>query len=311
MELIAEVGGVFLYSWAGMGATCAFFTSTVAKDAGFGQLLNIAFAYAMAIALAIMITGPTSGSHINPCFTICFAVFKGFPWRKVPQYIAAQILGGMLAGLLVYVQYKQPLDTIFDEFQALGLGEMVFTPSGPAGAIALFTQPGQKIGYVFINEFLGAFIIAVGVFSVLDPSNIFVSPSTAPFLIGCLYFVTIVCFATQSLALNTARDLGGRFAAGIIWGHHCFPPAYTALAALTNIAASLCGALFQILILSDATRPLINVPPHANPPTEPTMPMEKNGNVDYMPKNGGQFDSDNGSHLEGGPMHVVNHQHSQ
>lgn len=60
------------------------------------------------------------------------------------------------------------------------------------------------------------------------------------------------------LQLNTARDLGGRFAAGVIWGRGAFPADYTALAALTNIAASICGAAFQFFILADSTRPAIH-----------------------------------------------------
>jgi len=82
------------------------------------------------IALAIVVCGPVSGPHINPCFTICFALFKGFPWRKVPQYIASQIFGGFIAGLLVYVNYKQPLDAITDALTAAGLEAQIFTPEG-------------------------------------------------------------------------------------------------------------------------------------------------------------------------------------
>lgn len=82
------------------------------------------------IALAIVVCGPVSGPHINPCFTICFALFKGFPWRKVPQYIASQIFGGFIAGLLVYVNYKQPLDQITDALKAAGLEAQIFTPEG-------------------------------------------------------------------------------------------------------------------------------------------------------------------------------------
>lgn len=261
MELIAEALGVFIYCWGGMGAACAFYVQSVAKENGFGSVQSVAYGYGLSIAIALVVTGATSGSHINPCYTIAFAIFKGFPWRKVPQYIAAQILGGTLAGLIVYLQYKQPLDLIADELTAAGLHEMIFSTTGPATPIALFTGPGQKIGYVLVNEFMGGFLIAVAIFSILDPSNIFISIPIAPFLIGCTYFVTIISFSSQSLSLNTARDLGGRFAAGIIWGRGAFPPAYSALAALTNILSTLCGAAFQILILSDSTRPIVNSPP--------------------------------------------------
>ena len=107
------------------------------------------------------------------------------------EYIIAQIIGGLIGGLLVYTQYKQPLDAITAELTLAGARAEVFTTSGvslflqlyriinadnvryvqPASPIALFTGPGQQIGLVFVNEFIGAFVIAVGVFSILDPSN--------------------------------------------------------------------------------------------------------------------------------------------
>jgi glycerol uptake facilitator-like aquaporin len=187
--------------------------------------------------------------------TIAFAVFKGFPWRKVPQYIIAQILGAFVGGLLVYAQYSPALSHFTNAFQAAGKEAAIFTPSGPAGTIALFLVPGSKIGIVFVNEFIATVIIGVAVFSVLDPSNIFISPSSAPIVIGLIYFVTILCFAPNGVALNTARDLGARFAAACIWGTDVFPSRYTALTCLTNIAGTLVGALFQTLFLADTVRP--------------------------------------------------------
>jgi len=277
MECIAEAFGVALYCWGGMGATAAFFTASAAKEEGFGSLQTVAFCYAFAIAFAILIVGPTSSSHLNPCFSIAFALFKGFPWRKVPQYIVSQIIGGMIGGLIVYWQYKPKLDLITTELRAAGLGPQVYSPSGPAGTIALFLNPGQTVGNTFVNEFIGAMVIAIVVFSVLDPSNIFVTPASAPFTIGFAYFVTISCFASNGVALNTARDLGGRLAAACIWGRQCFPARYTALAALTNIAATLVGGAFQTFVLSDTNRPHVHVHPTAED-DEPLPVLRGNNN---------------------------------
>ncbi|KAK9898985.1 aquaporin-like protein [Cystobasidium minutum MCA 4210] len=284
MECIAEAVGVFIYCYGGMGSTAAFFVTAAAKEEGFGNLLSVGLCYGLAIALAIVICGPVSGPHLNPCFTIAFALFKGFPWRKVPQYIISQIFGGFIAGLLVYVNYKQPLDTITDALKAAGLEAQIFTPQGPAFPLALFKGVNQSIGYVFVNEFVGAFVIAVLVFSVLDPSNVFASPTTAPLLLGSAYFVIITAFSVQSTALNTARDLGGRFAAGVIWGRGAFPADYTALAALTNILATICGAAFQFFIMADSTRPAVHLPPASPAVTTTDLPpagqgYEKHGHM--------------------------------
>lgn len=51
------------------------------------------------------------------------------------------------------------------------------------------------------------------------------------------------------------RDLGARMACGAIWGKECFPAKYSALAALTNIPASLFGIAIYTFFLSDSRRP--------------------------------------------------------
>lgn len=52
IECLAEAIGVFMYVFPGLGASAAFLVTTVAKEAGFGQLLNIGIAYALGIVCA-------------------------------------------------------------------------------------------------------------------------------------------------------------------------------------------------------------------------------------------------------------------
>jgi aquaporin Z len=49
----------------------------------------------------ILFMGATSGAHLNPAVSIAFAARGDFPWRRVPGYIAAQLVGAMLACLLL------------------------------------------------------------------------------------------------------------------------------------------------------------------------------------------------------------------
>ena len=41
--------------------------------------------------------------------TIVQAMFRGFPWRKVPQYIISENLGAYIACLCTYLTYKDPI----------------------------------------------------------------------------------------------------------------------------------------------------------------------------------------------------------
>jgi glycerol uptake facilitator-like aquaporin len=111
-------------------------------------------------------------------------MYKGFPWRKVPMYICAQIAGGFVAALMVYAQYQQTAREVLLLLESVGKAEINFTPAGPAGALAIFIRPGVSLGLTFLNETMCTIFIAVLVFSVLDPSNFFVSFGGAPFIIG-------------------------------------------------------------------------------------------------------------------------------
>ena len=42
---------------------------------------------------------------MNPAVTLAFAVVKRLPWRKVPVYCTAQMLGAFVASACVYGVY--------------------------------------------------------------------------------------------------------------------------------------------------------------------------------------------------------------
>ncbi|GAA5906932.1 hypothetical protein JCM6882_000005 [Rhodosporidiobolus microsporus] len=262
-ELAAEVVGVFIYVFCGLGATAAMVVTSAAKVEGFASLQTIALSYGFAVAFAIIIAAPTSGGHLSPSFTIAFTLFKGFPLRKVPFYICAQLFGGFIAALCVYAQYKQQLDEVYEAMHAAGLTATIFSSNGPAGVLALFPQEGQMLRWAFFNEFMCNIVLAILVFAVLDATNSFVSIPGAPFVIGMAYFVIIAGFAVDSVALNLARDMGGRFACAAIYGSQCFnaSPGYTALAALTTFPATIIGAAIHTFFLADNRRMLVNYPP--------------------------------------------------
>ncbi|GAA6056076.1 hypothetical protein JCM3770_001954 [Rhodotorula araucariae] len=262
MECIAEAIGVFFYVFSGVGATAAFMVTSAAKEQGYGSMLTIGLAYAFGIAFAIIVAAPTSGGHLSPSFTIAFTIFKGFPLRKVPYYIFSQLLGGFLAALCVYGIYCQQLKEIYSVLEVAAPAQ-IYSPSGPAGVLALFPGIGQELRWAFLNEFIANLFLSILVFSVLDLCNFFVSIPAAPFAIGFGYFVIIVGFAVNSVSLNAARDVGGRFACAAIYGSKCFTASsgYTALAALTTFPASICGAFIQTIFLSDTARMIVNAPP--------------------------------------------------
>lgn len=53
------------------------------------------------VAAVILSMGTVSGAHLNPGVSIAFAIRGDFPWRRVPAYIGAQLVGAALATLLL------------------------------------------------------------------------------------------------------------------------------------------------------------------------------------------------------------------
>lgn len=59
-------------------------------------LLANTIATGAALVALILTFGPVSGAHFNPAVTLADASQRGIPWREVPGYILAQILGAFL-----------------------------------------------------------------------------------------------------------------------------------------------------------------------------------------------------------------------
>jgi len=248
-EMMAEATGVFFYVFPGIAAVTAFTLNK--EDAGFGSLLQVGFAFSMGIAFAIITCAPTSGGHFNPAVTICFAVWQGFPWKKVPYYIFAQILGSFVAGLLLMGMYWQQLSAYAEVTKAAGLGT-VFN-GGPASVLCSFPAENQSLGYLFLIEFFVDSYIGIVIWAALDPANPFISPASAPFVIGLAYAAMIWGFADITISTNLARDLGTRMVAAIFYGGEAFSfKSYSWISILINVPATLFATGYYELLMRDS-----------------------------------------------------------
>ncbi|KAI6155692.1 aquaporin-like protein [Pisolithus tinctorius] len=257
VEMLAEMLGVFLYVYAGLGPTAALIVGNLTAESGIGSLYTIGFAYAIGIVLAITLCSAASGGHFSPGVTITLALFKGFPKAKAVRYIVAQILGSYLTCLVVYVQWKDLLVAAEEVLNAKGLyNTLMFTNLGPAGVFALYVSPGTNLHRALLNEFVTDFMLGLAICGVMDPTNHFIPPMVAPWIIGFTYSVAIWGYAPTAIAANTARDVGGRLMALTIWGKQAAGGPYAAIAALTNIPATALAFIVYDLFLGSGTRTL-------------------------------------------------------
>ena len=71
-------------------------------------LANTLATGAMLVAL-ILAFGPISGAHFNPAVTLADASQGGLPWREVPGYLAAQVLGAFAGVAAAHVMFGEPV----------------------------------------------------------------------------------------------------------------------------------------------------------------------------------------------------------
>src|ERR687891_1637276 len=194
--------------------------------AGAGDWLLIAWGWGVGVALAVYVAGGISSAHINPAVTLAMAVFRDFPWRKVPGYIVAQVLGAFVAAALIYLNYKQAINS-FEAANDISRGDPNSIPTYsifatfPAGFYSNAAGP-------FLDEVIGTALLVGIVLALVDEFNVAPRVNIGPLIIGFVVFAIGLSFGANSgYAINPARDLGPRLFAWIQgWGEIAVPGDY-------------------------------------------------------------------------------------
>lgn len=253
-ECFAEATGVFLYVFPGIAAVASFTVnlSNPVGAAAFGSLFQIGWAFGFGIAFAIICCASTSGGHFNPCITIALWFWQGFPLKKVPHYIISQIFGAFIAGLLVMGMYWPEIQEMKAEL--IAAGKPLVANGTPASILCSFPNPKQtNHGFLFMTEFFVDALLAFVIWAVIDPTNPFISPAGAPFVIGCAYATMVWGFADVTISTNMARDLGTRIVAAIFFGKEAFTyMTYSPISILVSIPATLAATGCYEFLMRDS-----------------------------------------------------------
>jgi glycerol uptake facilitator protein len=231
-ELVAEWFGTFILICFGDGvvamAVAALNQSgrgTKIFDAS-GDWLLIGWGWGFAVTFAVYVAGGVSGAHLNPAVTIALAARRGFPARKVPSYIAAQVFGAFCGALLVYIVYKGAIDS-YERANDITRGEANSVPT--YSIFATFPAPYFKtvIGPL-IDQIVGTAFLVCFIFAVIDDVNQPVRANLAPVVVGFIVVAVGLSFgANAGYAINPARDFGPRLFAWIAgWGEIAIPGNY-------------------------------------------------------------------------------------
>jgi aquaporin Z len=102
-RLVSEALGTFLLVMVAVGGDVA---GSVTGDPP--SRAAAVTAPALMVMAVILFMGRVGGAHLNPVVSIAFALRGEFPWRRVPGYVAAQVVGAMLACLFLWALFGRP-----------------------------------------------------------------------------------------------------------------------------------------------------------------------------------------------------------
>jgi glycerol uptake facilitator-like aquaporin len=115
---------------SGGNVALALLANTIATGAGLVAL--------------ILTFGPISGAHFNPAVTLADASLGGLPWREVPGYVAAQVVGAFAGVALAHVMFSEPAVFFASHHERSGAAQMVSEFVATFGLLAVIWGSARR-----------------------------------------------------------------------------------------------------------------------------------------------------------------------
>lgn len=188
-KYLAEFIGTF---WLVLGGCGSAVLAAAFPDVGIG-LLGVSLAFGLTVLTMAYAIGHISGCHLNPAVSIGLWAGGRFSAKDLLPYIVAQVLGGIVAGGVLYLiaSGKAGFD-VTAGFASNGYGE--HSPGGYSLVAALVTE------IVLTGMFL---FVIMGATDKRAPQGL------APIAIGlCLTLIHLVSIPVTNTSVNPARSTG-------------------------------------------------------------------------------------------------------
>lgn len=135
--------------------------------------------------LALILTfAPISGAQFNPIVTLALAATRHFPWREVPAYVIAQIVGAILGVWAAHLMFDEPV------FQ-----------------LSIKARPGFALAW---SEVIASFGLLMVILSGARHRVEAIPYAVAAYIVGAYWFTASTSFANP--AVSIARSLSNTFA---------------------------------------------------------------------------------------------------
>src|SRR5215510_11030497 len=236
--LFCEFLGTF---WLVLGGCGSAVLAAAFPGLGIG-FTGVALAFGLTVLTGAYALGPISGGHFNPAVTIGVWAGGRFPSRHVLPYVAAQVVGAVVASTVLYVIASGgPGFDLSAGFAANGYG--AHSPGGYSLGAALITE--LVMTFMFLIVILGA-------------THRRAPTGFAGIAIGlALTLIHLISIPVTNTSVNPARSTGpalfvGGWALSQLWVFWIMP-------IIGGLAA---GALYKGLL---ETRPEVEITGRAQP----------------------------------------------
>ncbi|EIZ0685992.1 aquaporin Z [Vibrio parahaemolyticus] len=187
-KYLAEAFGTF---WLVLGGCGSAVLAAGFPDVGIG-LLGVALAFGLTVLTMAFAIGHISGCHLNPAVTVGLWAGGRFDTKDVAPYIIAQVIGGLIAGGILYViaTGQAGFDVVGSGFAANGYGEH---------------SPGQySMLAALVSEIVMTMMFLIVIMGATDKRA---PQGFAPIAIGlCLTLIHLVSIPVTNTSVNPARS---------------------------------------------------------------------------------------------------------
>lgn len=201
---IAEMFGTF---WLVLGGCGSAVLAAAFPDVGIG-LLGVSLAFGLTVLTMAFAIGHISGCHLNPAVTIGLWSGGRFDGKDVAPYIIAQVIGGIIAGgvLFVIASGQAGFDVVSSGFASNGYGE--HSPGDYSLTAALVCEVVMTMVFLFV---------------IMGATDSKAPAGFAPIAIGlCLTLFHLISIPVTNTSVNPARSTGvavfvGDWAVSQLW----------------------------------------------------------------------------------------------
>jgi aquaporin Z len=191
----AEFIGTFWLVFGGCGSAVL---AAAFPDLGIG-FLGVALAFGLTVMTMAYAIGHISGCHLNPAVSLGLWMGKRFPANELPWYVVAQVLGGVVGALVLYlIASGQAGFSLEGGFASNGYGEH---------------SPG---GYSLLSALVAEIVLtAMFLFIIMGATDSRAPAALAPVAIGLgLTLIHLIGIPVTNLSVNPARSTATAVVAG-------------------------------------------------------------------------------------------------